>query len=48
LWTVSDVAAGWRERLRYEPRMSEEERLELLAGWDDALARTRGSEPPAR
>jgi glycerol kinase len=48
MWTVSDVAAGWRERLRYEPRMSEEERLELLAGWDDALARTRGIEPPAR
>jgi glycerol kinase len=48
LWTVSDVAAGWRERLRYEPRMSEEERLELLAGWDDALARTRSIERPAR
>jgi glycerol kinase len=48
LWTVSDVAAAWRERVRYEPRMSEEERLELLAGWDDALARTRSTEPPAR
>jgi glycerol kinase len=48
LWTVSDVAAGWRERLRYEPRMSDEERLELLAGWDDALARTRSIERPAR
>jgi glycerol kinase len=48
LWTVSDVAAAWRERVRYEPRMSEEERLELLAGWDDALARTRSIEPPAR
>jgi glycerol kinase len=48
LWTVSDVADGWRERLRYEPRMNDEERLELLAGWDDALARTRSIEPPAR
>ena len=48
LWTVSDVAAGWRERLRYEPRMSEQERLEVLAGWDDALARARSIEPPAR
>jgi glycerol kinase len=48
LWTVSDVAAGWRERTRYEPRMSEEERIELLAGWDDALARTRSVELPAR
>ncbi|HWW91480.1 MAG TPA: glycerol kinase GlpK [Solirubrobacteraceae bacterium] len=48
LWTVSDVAAGWRERVRYEPRMSEEERLELLAGWEDALARTRSIGPSAR
>jgi glycerol kinase len=48
MWTLSDVAAGWRERLRYEPRMSEQERVELLAGWDDALARTRGIVPPAR
>jgi glycerol kinase len=48
LWTVSDVAAGWRERRRYEPQMSEEERIELLAGWDDALARTRSVELPER
>jgi glycerol kinase len=48
MWTLSDVSAGWRERLRYEPRMSEQERLELLAGWEDALARTRGIEPRAR
>ncbi|HYM45417.1 MAG TPA: glycerol kinase GlpK [Solirubrobacteraceae bacterium] len=41
LWTLSDVASGWRERLRYEPRMSEAQRSELLAGWADALARTR-------
>jgi glycerol kinase len=43
LWTVSDVAAGWRERARFEPRMGEEERAGLLAGWCDALARARGS-----
>jgi glycerol kinase len=40
-WTVSGVLAGWREGARYEPRMSEERRLELLAGWNDALARAR-------
>ncbi len=48
-WTLDDVAAGRRTRARYEPRMSEQERSELLAGWADALARTRGpvaTEPP--
>jgi len=36
-WTLSSVAAGWRERARYEPRMGEDERGELLAGWSAAL-----------
>ncbi len=40
-WTVSDVREGWRQGARYEPRMSEDERETLLAGWTDALARTR-------
>jgi glycerol kinase len=40
-WTVTDVAGGWRERGRYEPRMGEEERAVLLAGWADALERAR-------
>ena len=39
--TVSEVRDAWRERARYEPRMSEDERAPLLAGWADALARTR-------
>jgi glycerol kinase len=39
--TVSEVGKAWRERARYEPRMSEDERAALLAGWADALARTR-------
>jgi glycerol kinase len=43
LWTVSDVAAGWRERARFEPRMGAGERAELLAGWHDAVSRTRGA-----
>jgi glycerol kinase len=40
-WTVTDVAGGWRERRRYEPRMREGERAGLLAGWADALGRAR-------
>jgi glycerol kinase len=46
LWTVSDVRDAWRERRRYEPRMSERERAPLLAGWADALARARNFAPP--
>jgi len=41
-WTVTDVAGGWRELRRYEPRMGEGERAVLLAGWADALERARG------
>jgi glycerol kinase len=40
-WTVSEVREGWRAGARYEPRMSEDEREALLAGWENALARTR-------
>jgi glycerol kinase len=40
-WTVSDVREGWRAGTRYEPQMSEDERETLLAGWADALVRTR-------
>ena len=40
-WTVSEVSERWREGTRYEPRMDEDERETLLAGWADALARTR-------
>ena len=39
LWTVSDVRDSWREGARYEPRMGEDERAGLLAGWADALDR---------
>jgi glycerol kinase len=41
LSTVSDVRDSWREGARYEPRMGEDERAGLLAGWTDALTRTR-------
>jgi glycerol kinase len=42
LWTVADVRDSWRERARYEPRIGEDERAGLLAGWADALTRARG------
>ena len=43
LWTVSDLrgdgdASADAELRRYEPRISEDERASLLAGWSDALA----------
>jgi glycerol kinase len=42
MWTVQDVAGGWRERRRFEPRMGAEEREQLLAEWRRALDRARG------
>ena len=41
LWTLTDVRDGWRVRARYEPRMGEDERAYLLAGWHGALGRAR-------
>ncbi len=46
-WTIADVREGWRRGARYEPRMGEDERRMLLAGWRDALARTRSVGPEA-
>jgi glycerol kinase len=49
-WTLDQVRASWREHSRYEPRMSEDERGELLGRWRAALARAGGwarSEPEA-
>jgi glycerol kinase len=43
-WTVSDVREGLNAShppARYEPRMGEDERGALLAGWADALATAR-------
>jgi glycerol kinase len=47
-WTVSDILArgSRRARARYEPRMGEDERAGLLAGWHDALARARNFPAP--
>jgi glycerol kinase len=42
LWTIDHVAQSWRERRRYEPAMSADEREALLADWHRALERARG------
>ncbi len=42
--TVEDVSARWREKTRYEPRMGEDQRGILLAGWQRAVERARGWE----
>ncbi len=41
LWSSGDLRSAWREQARFEPRMSEHERAPLLAGWQDAVGRTR-------
>jgi glycerol kinase len=41
LWTLDHVRNSWRERRRYEPNMSAEEREGLLRGWHRALERSR-------
>ncbi|HLL86108.1 MAG TPA: glycerol kinase [Thermoleophilaceae bacterium] len=40
-WTEEDVRGLWSEAARYEPRMSDDERETLLAGWCGALERAR-------
>jgi glycerol kinase len=42
LWTQDRVVQGWRERTRYEPRMGEDERDELVVQWRRAVERARG------
>jgi glycerol kinase len=41
-WTREEVGEMWREGARYEPRMSEDQRRTLLAGWDRAVQRAKG------
>jgi len=45
-WSRERVAEMWREAARYEPRMTEDERARLLAGWHRALERSRGWAEP--
>jgi glycerol kinase len=44
MWTVDDIGRGWRERRRFEPRMSDQERAELLGRWTSTVDRARGWE----
>jgi glycerol kinase len=41
-WTPQRVEEMWRQAALYEPRMGEDEREALLAGWHRALERSRG------
>jgi glycerol kinase len=42
LWTIDQVRASWREKRRYQPEMSSDERRSLLRGWHRAVERSRG------
>ncbi|MGH3992062.1 MAG: FGGY family carbohydrate kinase, partial [Pseudonocardiaceae bacterium] len=41
-WTEQDVRAMWSEDRRFEPRMPDDQRQQLLADWRRALERSRG------
>jgi glycerol kinase len=42
LWTLDQVRTSWRERRRYEPSMSVDERESLMHDWSRAVQRARG------
>jgi glycerol kinase len=42
LWTMGQVREMWREAARFEPRMEEPQRDQLLGRWREALSRSRG------
>jgi glycerol kinase len=48
LLTLDQVSRSGEALARYEPGMSADERESLLAGWHDALARSRGTYDPSR
>lgn len=39
--SLDDIAAKWKCQTRFEPRMAETQRRQLLGGWDAAVARVR-------
>jgi glycerol kinase len=41
MWTLDQVSALWREAVRYEPKMGEDERRSLLDRWRRAVERSR-------
>jgi glycerol kinase len=40
-WTQDEVGEMWREAARYEPRIEDDERAELVGRWREALERSR-------
>ena len=42
LWEIQQVREMWEEAARYEPRMEESRRGELLGRWHEAVERSRG------
>jgi glycerol kinase len=42
-WTEADVRSMWTEAARYEPQMGEDQRQELMAGWQRAIEATRNN-----
>ena len=46
VWEREEVVTRWREAARYEPRMGDDERGTLLAGWSRAVERARGWAAP--
>jgi glycerol kinase len=42
-WTEADVRSMWTEAARYEPHMGEDQRGELMAGWQRAIEATRNN-----
>jgi glycerol kinase len=40
-WSEADVREMWTEAARYEPRMGDDQRGELMEGWQRAVETTR-------
>ena len=47
VWSLEQCSSIWREAVRYEPRMSEDERRLLLEQWRRAVERSREWARPA-
>jgi glycerol kinase len=45
IWPGAEAfSAEWKLEKRFEPRLQESERTRLLAGWQDAVRRTRSTQ----
>jgi glycerol kinase len=40
-WSEDDINAMWAEAARYEPGMGDDQREELIDGWEKAIMTTR-------